>query len=123
MEDLVEVVGGVVRPQIRPKRLQNLLAVEAVFRCQSQQLDEAPGLPQAPPILFDEPGSDPEAKATEQHDAYHLRLVPLSPNRAVAVLQVLVVMGRWLALGVATHPRSPYICFQRKPSAASCCGG
>jgi hypothetical protein len=57
VEDLVEVVGGFVHPQVGPKRLQNLLAVEAVARGKSEQLHEAPGLPQTPPILSDGPRS------------------------------------------------------------------
>jgi hypothetical protein len=32
VEDLVEIVGGFVDPQLGPKRLHNLLAVETVAR-------------------------------------------------------------------------------------------
>jgi hypothetical protein len=57
VEDLVEVVRGFVHSQLRPKRLHDLLAVEAVARGKSEQLHEAPGLPQTPPILSDGPRS------------------------------------------------------------------
>jgi hypothetical protein len=38
VEGLVEVVGGFVHPQVGPKRLHDLLAVEAVARGQDEQL-------------------------------------------------------------------------------------
>jgi hypothetical protein len=116
VDDLVEVVGGFVYPQLGPKRLHNLLAVEAVAWGQSQQLQEAPGFPQAPLVLFDEPRSNTQTKAAEQPDAHYLRLVPdsTSSSRAAAVLVVEVVLGGWLALRVATHPLSLDLCFMRK---------
>src|SRR5919112_2219871 len=116
IEDLVEVVGCFAHARIGPEGLHNLLAVEAVAWGQSEQLDEAPGLPQAPPILFDEPRSNPHAKAAQQPDAHHLSPVSLSPDRAIAVLLrvLVVVMGCWLELGVTTHLLSPYICFKGK---------
>jgi hypothetical protein len=80
-----------------------------VPRDQSEQLQEAPGFPQAPPILFDELRANPEAKAAKQPDAHLLRLAPDSPSssRDAVVLVVKVVMlGGWLALRVATHPLS-----------------
>jgi hypothetical protein len=78
-----------------------------VPRGQSEQLQEAPGFPQAPPILFDELRANPEAKAAKQPDAHLLRLAPDSPtsSRDAAVL-VVEVVGGWLALRVATHPLS-----------------
>jgi hypothetical protein len=102
-----------VHPQIRPKGLHNLLAVEVVPRDQSEQLYKALGFPQAPPILFDEPRANPHAKAAQQPNAHHLRLAPLSLERTVAVL-VVVKMGCWLQLGMATHLLSLQICFKRK---------
>jgi hypothetical protein len=110
MEDLVEVVGGFAHAQNGPEGLHNLLAVEAVARGQSEQLDEAPGLPQAPPILFDEPRSNAQTKAAEQPDAHHLKLAPpgsLSSSRDATVLELL---GCWLALGTPSHPLSVSSC-------------
>jgi hypothetical protein len=40
--------------------------VEVVTRSQSEQLDEAPCLPQAPLILFDEQRSNPNAKPSQK---------------------------------------------------------
>jgi hypothetical protein len=73
---------------------------------QSEQLQEAPGLPQAPPILFDEPRSNTQTKAAEQPDAHHLKLAPfgsLSGGRDATVLELLRC---WLALGTPSHPLS-----------------
>jgi hypothetical protein len=92
MEDLVEVVGGSAHAQIGPEGLHNLLAVEAVAWGQSEQLQEALGLPQAPPILFDEPRSNTQTKAAEQPDTHHLKLAPpgsLSSARDATVLELL----------------------------------
>ena len=80
----MEVIGGLLHTQIGPKGLHNLLAVEAVAWGQSQQLEEAPGLPQAPPTLFDEPRSNTQTKAAEQPDAHHLKLAPLAVSVVVA---------------------------------------
>jgi len=100
-----------VHPDAGPKRLHDLLAVEGVPRGESEQLQEAPGFPQAPPILFDEPRTNPEAKAVKQRDAHHLRLPPDSPgsSRDAAALVVEVALGGWLALRVTTHPLSLYL--------------
>jgi hypothetical protein len=92
MEDLVEVVGSFAHAQIGPEALHNLLAVEAVAWGQSEQLQEAPGFPQAPPTLFDEPRSNTETKAAEQPDAHYLELAPpgsLSSGRDATVLELL----------------------------------
>jgi len=86
MEALMEVVGGFGHPQVGPKCLHYLLAVEAIAWGKSEQLKEALGFPQAPPILFDELRANPKAKAPEQPDAHHLRLAPGSPSRVAAVL-------------------------------------
>jgi hypothetical protein len=102
-----------VHPDAWPKRLYNLLAVEGVPRGQSEQLDEAPGFPQAPPILFDELRANPKAKAAKQPDAHLLRLAPDSPSSSRATAVLVVVLGGWLALRMATHPLSLYLCFMR----------
>jgi hypothetical protein len=80
--------------------------VEAVAWGQSEQLQETPCLPQAPPSLFDEPRSNTQTKAAEQTDAHHLKLAPpgsLSSGRDATVLELL---GCWLALGTPSHPLS-----------------
>jgi hypothetical protein len=106
IEDLVAVVGGFAHARIGPEGLHNLLAVEAVAWGQSQQLQEAPGVPQAPLVLFDEPRSNTQTKAAELPDAHHLKLVPpgsLSSGRDATVLELLRC---WLALGTPSHPLS-----------------
>src|SRR3712207_1854664 len=51
------VVGGGPHPQVEPKRVRDLLALEAVPRSQGEQLYEVSRLPQAPGSLLD--GSPP----------------------------------------------------------------
>src|ERR671910_64181 len=48
---VVEVVEGGLRMEIGPQQLHGLLAMEAVPRCQGEQLEQAPSLPQVP-LLF-----------------------------------------------------------------------
>ena len=104
VEDLVEVVGGFVYPQARPKGLHYLLAVEAVAWGKSEQLDEAPCLPQAPPIFLDNSRANPEAKTAQQLDTHHLRFPNCSPIRVGAKMLLMELFGCCQALGVASHP-------------------
>jgi hypothetical protein len=106
MEDLVEVVGGFAHAKIGPEGLHNLLAVEAVARGQSEQLDEAPGVSQAPPTLFDEPRSNTQTESAEQPDTHHLKLAPPGSLSSGSDATVLELLGCWLALGTPYHPLS-----------------
>src|SRR5215217_4918561 len=110
VEDLVEVVGVIVDPHLRPKCLHNLLAVQMVAWGQSEQLQEAPGLLQAPPILFDNSRANPGAKAAEQLDAYGLRLPTTDlPTGAVRRAAVLVLFGGYLPLRATSQSFSSFV--------------
>src|SRR5215211_347130 len=83
--------------------------MEAVPRREGEQLDEALGLPQAPPILFYEPRANPHAKASEQANAHHLRLPTGLPTGAPGRTAV-----RLVVLGALCHPLPPCVCCKRK---------
>ena len=74
MEGLAQVVGGLLHPQVGPKRGHDLLAVEVVPRSQGEQLDEVSRLPQGPGALLD--GSVPprNLETAQQPDAHSFRL-------------------------------------------------
>ena len=73
VEHVVEVVGRSSRVQIRPQEVHHPLPVQSVARRESEQLDEARRLPQAPSTLLDGPSPHDDLEAAEQPDAYGLR--------------------------------------------------
>ncbi len=72
VEGLVEVVGGGFGRKVRPKEIHDLLAVEAVSRCEGEQLDEGCRLFEAPLALLDGPRTYGNLEAAEQPDPHRL---------------------------------------------------
>jgi hypothetical protein len=61
----VQVVGPILRAHIGPQLVDDVLAVQAMARCECQQLDEALGLAQGPFLLGDRPGSHGHAEIAQ----------------------------------------------------------
>ena len=70
VHDLVEVVRGRRRFAVRPQRVHQLLAVQAVARGEREQLDEVPSLAQPPADIRQRLAVDRDGEAAEQRDGY-----------------------------------------------------
>ncbi len=78
VEGPAEVVGGCLRPEIRPEPVHDPLPVQAVFRVESQQLDQRRRLSETPFIPLDGPTPHPDRKPAEQPHTNRLLLVRVS---------------------------------------------
>ena len=68
MHGLIQVVGAGRGAELRPERVDQLLAVQTLPRCEREQLHELPALPQPPGALRHRLGLDRGRKAAEEPD-------------------------------------------------------
>jgi hypothetical protein len=68
MKRLVQIVGGSLELEVRPKEVHELSPMHSTIRGQRKQLDQALGLPQWPLGLLDDSGTNGKAETAKKLD-------------------------------------------------------